>query len=123
MAKRTDVAVVRILPFILYIYSLVVTIFELCGCELEIHKLHGNSVVYAFSLFIISLCNKEYHCIWNRAMYVFLMVVPMFNYISVKTDILDDSTYIYCIVSILSSTAIATAYLAIKHFIKVNKKK
>lgn len=123
MAKRIDVAVVRMLPFILYIYSIIVTIFELCGCELEVHKLHGNSVVYAFSLFLISLSNKAYHCIWNRAMYVFLMVVPMFNYISVKTDILDDSTYIYCIVSILSSTAIATAYLAIKHFIKVNKKK
>lgn len=123
--KGLDVFIVRFLPFILFIvYGLNVW----CACAdrepFLSYELHGNSILYALSLFLISLANKRYHCIWNRAMYVFLIAVPLFNYIdSVFYIIPTEVAYILAIQISYGLTALVTAYLAIKHFVTMSKRR
>lgn len=122
--KNLDVFIVRILPFFLYIQVGVSILSCWTGIELfDFYLLHSNSVIYALSLFFISLSNQRYHCIWNRAMYIFLIAIPTFNYLDTK--FLNIDTYIYlCTITIFYFIiAIITAYLAISHFIKVRKLK
>lgn len=121
--RRFDVFIVRVLPFILYLWSFLVVLLECLGVELDVHTLHGNSAIYALSLFLISLSDRKYHCVWNRAMYILLILLPVANYITTKIDNINVATYVGVVLTSFLVTAIATAYLAIKHFIKVNKKK
>lgn len=123
--KGLDVFIVRFLPFILYI---IFTINVLCcmnGIDImDSYNLHGNSLPYALGLFIVSLSNKKYHCVYNRAMYVFLMVVPVINYLDVKLVFFEDNdSYLLAIMILLISTAIITAYLAIRHFVQASKRR
>lgn len=123
--KGIDVLVVRMLPFILFVISVACSIYSCFNqCERCFYYLHGNSVIYASALFLISLANKRYHCIWNRAMYLFLIIVPIINYIDAKYNIFPSSGFavLFVIVSTIL-TAIITAYLAIKHFITLSKRK
>lgn len=124
--KGLDVLIVRLLPFALYL-MLCVNLF-CCWFRIDAiidtYDLHSNSVIYASALFLISLSNKKYHCIYNRAMYIFLIVLPIFNFL--------DATFLVCatdlsymiVVSVLFGiTAIATAYLAIRHFMQISKRR
>lgn len=123
--KGIDVFIIRFLPFILFIiYGLNVW----CACAdrdpFLSYELHGNSAFYALALFLISLSNKRYHCIWNRAMYVFLIAVPLFNYVdSVFYVIPTDVAYILTVQISYGLTALITAYLAIRHFAQVSKRR
>lgn len=123
--KGLDVFIIRFLPFILFlVYGLNVW----CACTdrepFLSYELHGNSVLYALSLFLISLANKRYHCIWNRAMYVFLIAVPLFNYIdSVFYIVPTEVAYILTIQISYGITALVTAYLAIRHFVTMSKRR
>ena len=122
--KNLDVFIVRVLPFVLFIQVGVSILNCWRGGDLsDFYLLHSNSAIYSTSLYFISLSNKKYHCIWNRAMYVLLIVVPTFNYLDAK--LFNIETYLYvCLVTIMYFiTAIITAYLAISHFIKVRKLK
>lgn len=123
--KGLDILIVRILPFVLF---LVYGINVWCACTdrepFLSYELHGNSVLYALSLFLISLANKRYHCLWNRAMYVFLIAVPLFNYVdSVFYIIPTEASYLLIIQASYGLTAIVTAYFAIKHFITISKRR
>lgn len=123
--KGMDVLVVRFLPFIIY----AIVCVQIINCWLGIdyypfNLLHSNSAVYASALFVISLANKKYHCVYNRAMYIFLIVVPIFNYLDgyfVFFEDVDAYLWVISIASIL--TAIITAYLAIRHFAQGVKRK
>ena len=123
--KGLDVFIVRFLPFILFIiYGL--NVWSACADRDPFlsYELHGNSVLYSASLFLISLANKRYHCIWNRAMYVFLIAVPLFNYFdSVFYIIPTEVAYILTVQISYGLTAIITAYLAIKHFVQMSKRR
>lgn len=124
MRKRgIEVFIVRVLPFILYLWSFFVVVLECLGVELDVHALHGNSAIYALSLFLISLSDSKYHCVWNRAMYILLILLPVGNYITTKIENINVTIYSWGVLTSFLVTAIATAYLAINHFIKVNKKK
>lgn len=123
--KGLDVFVVRFLPFILF----AITIINIVNCVATgvaplTYYLHSHSVIYATSLFLISLSNKKYHCIYNRAMYIFLILVPIVNYLEAKYHIFptkDSISWFIIITTIL--TALTTAYLAIKHFVNISKRK
>lgn len=123
--KGLDVFIVRFLPFILFIiYGL--NVWSACADRDPFlsYELHGNSVLYSTSLFLISLANKRYHCIWNRAMYVFLIAVPLFNYFdSVFYIIPTEVAYILTIQISYGLTALITAFLAIRHFIQMSKRR
>lgn len=121
---KWDIFIVRFLPFILFILQGVVMINEFNGCEMDVHALHGQSALYAASLFFISLANKNYHCKWNRAMYIYLIVVPTLNYLDAKFDFMpyDERTFFF-VYGLHITTAIITAYVAINHFSKVLKLK
>lgn len=123
--KKWDIFIVRFLPFVLFIiYGLNVWSAILDKEPFMSYELHGNSVLYALSLFVISLANKRYHCVWNRAMYVFLVFVPLFNYIdSVFYIVETEEVYMSIIHISYGLTALITAYFAIRHFIQISKRR
>ena len=123
--KGLDVFIVRFLPFILFIITGINIICCSCGIDVrEGYYLHSHSVIYASALFLISLCSKRYHCVWNRAMYAFLIIVPFINYLDKKLDFIpyDYGCYI-SIIGLYIGTLLITAYLAIKHFVDIRKRR
>ena len=123
--KGLDVFIVRFLPFILFIIFGINLHCAYNFIDITVtYELHGNSFIYALALFIISLSNKKYHCIWNRAMYVFLIVVPIFNFLDAIFVFFEDvDIYIAIIYWAFRITAIITAFLAIRHFVQVSKRR
>lgn len=126
--KKLDVFIVRFLPFGLFILICYIVINSRLGnTEIDynaINQIHSNSFPYALALFLISLSDKKYHCIWNRAMYVELMVIPIINYINAKFHIFyDELSMIYFVSLTLILTLIATIILAVRHFIITRKRR
>lgn len=123
--KGWDIFIVRFLPFVLYITFVLNVICVCSGNDPFVsYELHGNSAFYALGLFLISLANKRYHCVWNRAMYVFLILVPILNYLdSVFVFFKDTEAYLWFVITLTTLTAIITAYLAIRHFVQGVKRK
>lgn len=123
--KGLDVFIVRFLPFILFIIFGINLHCAYNFIDITVtYELHGNSFIYALALFIISLSNKKYHCIWNRAMYVFLIVVPIFNFLDAIFIFFEDvDIYIAIIYWAFRITAIITAFLAIRHFVLMSKRR
>lgn len=124
--KGLDVLIVRLLPFALYF---ILCVNLLCcwfriDAIIDTYDLHSNSVIYALSLFLISLSNKRYHCIYNRAMYVFLIVLPIFNFLDATFFICaTDLSYMITVSAMFVLTAIITSFLAIRHFIQISKRR
>jgi hypothetical protein len=123
--KGLDVFIVRFLPFILYIIF-VLNVF--CACTdrdpFISYELHGNSAFYALGMFLISLANKRYHCAWNRAMYIFLIFVPTLNYLDSTFALFEyEASYMWFVSITTALTALITAYLAIRHFIQISKRR
>ena len=123
--KGLDVLIVRLLPFILFVITGINIICCSCGIDVgDSYYLHSHSAIYATALFLISLCNKRYHCIWNRAMYVFLILVPIINFLDVKFDFISTNYWgIIFVMFLYISTLLITAYLAIKHFVGISKRR
>lgn len=123
--NRIDVVIVRFLPFVLYILIGVCTTLIICGKDIgEFYLIHGNSAIYAAAMYIISLSNKRYHCKWNRAMYLFLIIVPIINYVDARWCVIpDEKTYIIMFNAMYLATAMWTAVMAIRHFRRTRKDK
>ena len=123
--KGLDVFIVRFLPFILFLVFTINMIGSYCGVDMILsYELHGNSALYALALYGISLSNKRYHCIWNRAMYLFLIFVPILNFLDTALCLLpSERAYMAVVVISYLATVVATAFLAIRHFIQVSKKR
>lgn len=120
-----DVFIVRMLPFVLFIINGICSFLTLHGIKItDFYNIHSNSVIYATALFFISLANRHYHCKWNRAMYLFLIIVPIFNYIDAKFAIVPDTkTYLWIYHIAYGLTAITTSFMAIKHFLPTLKRR
>lgn len=124
--KGLDVLIVRLLPFALYF---ILCVNLLCcwfriDAIIDTYDLHSNSVIYALSLFLISLSNKRYHCIYNRAMYIFLIVLPVFNFLDATFLICaTDLSYMIMVSAMFVLAAIITAFLAIRHFVQISKRR
>ena len=57
-------------------------------------------------------------------MYVFLIVIPIINYINSKFGLFPtNEVHVLFIVIATIATALITAYLAIKHFVNITKRK
>lgn len=123
--KGIDVLVVRFVPFVLYCFYITYLLQSYFGIDIrDFYHIHCNSAIYALSLFLISLANKKYHCVYNRAMYVFLIVIPIINYLNAKLSLFPNKeTHILFIVIATIATALITAYLAIRHFVNISKRK
>lgn len=123
--KRIDVLVVRLVPFLLFVIFGISLLC--CWCRIDIidtYDLHGNSVIYALSLFLISLSDRKYHCVYNRAMYIFLIVLPIFNFLDATLLICaTDLSYMITVSVMFVLTALITAFLAIRHFIQMSKRR
>lgn len=123
--KKWDILIVRFLPFVLYIIFVLNVIYACLGYDPFVsYELHGNSAFYPLGLFLISLANKRYHCVWNRAMYVFLIFVPTFNYLESTFVLFEEyESYLWFMVINTILTALITAYLAIRHFVQISKRR
>lgn len=123
--KGFDVLIIRFIPFIVYVLFGLDLLLANLGIDITLsYYLHSQSVLYSHCLFFISLSNKRYHCIWNRAMYLFLIFVPIFNYLDAKFNLIPVvETYIIIVSIAFGLTALITAYLAIKHFITMSKRR
>lgn len=123
--KGLDVFVVRFLPFILYVVVGINTVCCYCGIDVTLsYELHGNSALYAIGFFLVSLANSKYHCVWNRAMYLFLIVLPVINFIDSAFYIFpSDTAYMLTMLILYFLTAIITAFLAIRHFVQISKRR
>ena len=123
--KGLDVFIVRFLPFILFLITGMNSLFAICGIDITVtYKLHSHSVLYALALLLISLSNSKYHCVWNRAMYAYLILQPIcnfcdgvFNFIPIEKATILSAHILWLI------TALVTAYLAIKHFVNASKRR
>lgn len=123
--KKIDITVVRLIPIILFLFIAIDLIYCWNGIDFTLfNHLHYNSFIYALALFLISLSNPKYHCVWNRAMYAELMIVPLINFADAKWCIFPDAVLM---LAVLSSTwviaFIVTILLAIRHFVKIRLKK
>ena len=123
--KGLDLLIVRFLPLILFIVFTVNMIGSYCGVDMILsYELHGNSALYALALYGISLSNKRYHCDWNRAMYLFLVFVPILNFLDTALCLLpSERAYMTVVVISYLATVVATAFLAIRHFIQASKRR
>jgi hypothetical protein len=123
--KGLDVFVVRFLPFILFLIFGINLHCAYNFIDITItYNLHSNSFLYASALYFISLSNKKYHCTYNRAMYIFLIVVPIFNFLDECFVFFENfDYYIAFMYRLFSLTALITAYLAIKHFVQISKRR
>lgn len=123
--KGLDVFIVRFLPFILFLVFTTNMIGSYCGVDMILsYELHGNSALYALALYGISLSNKRYHCIWNRAMYLFLIFVPILNFLDAALCLLpSERAYMTVVVISYLATVVATAFLAIRHFVLMSKRR
>lgn len=123
--KGLDVFIIRFLPFVLYAFYVTSLLQSYFKIDIrDFYHIHCNSAIYATSLFLISLANKRYHCVWNRAMYLFLIVIPITNYLDAKFNLFPtNEAHVLFIVIATILTALTTAYLAIKHFVTISKRK
>lgn len=123
--KGLDVFIVRFLPFILFSLIGVNSVCLISGIDVTItYKLHSNSALYSLGLLLISLANKKYHCIWNRAMYLYLICLPIFNFLDEAFNFIPNKELSVLIANILwLATALITAYLAIRHFVNASKRR
>lgn len=118
--RGLDIILVRFIPILLSIF-IGINIYDSWNGEFTYFSMffHSNSVVYASALFLISLSNKKYHCVWNRAMYVELIIFPLINYLDAKFNLIPDVVlYLKAITSLYIISLVITAYLGINHFIK-----
>lgn len=123
--RKIDIVIVQYLPIMMFIYTAIVIIKAWNGTPSTLSNFFlANPFVYALSLFLISLSNPKYHCVWNRAMYAELMIVPLINFADAKWGIFPDAVLM---LAVLSSTwviaFIVTIFLAIRHFVKIRLKK
>lgn len=123
--RGLDVLLVRFTPFISYAIFVIYLLQSYIGADLrDFYFIHCNSAIYATCLFLISLSNKKYHCVYNRVMYIFLIVIPLINYLNAKFNLFPDKeTHVLFVVIATILTALITAYLAIKHFVNISKRK
>lgn len=123
--KGLDILLVRFLPFVLFIQVGITIINAFNGIDdYPFNLLHSNSAIYAIVLFLISLSNKKYHCVWNRAMYAFLIFIPIFNFTDAVFNLFPEvETYFIIIYTTYGLTALITAHLAIRHFVQISKRR
>ena len=123
--KGLDIFIVRFTPFILF---LILGVNMWCcydGVDITItYNLHGNSALYALAMFFISLSNKKYHCEWNTAMYVYLIFVPILNFIDAAFNLIPEiDTYLFVLFSTYTLVAVYAAFMAIRHFVLMSKRR
>lgn len=123
--RKIDIFIVRYLPIIMFVYTAIVITKAWNGIPSTLSNFFlANPFIYALSLFLISLSNPKYHCIWNRAMYVELMIVPLINFADAKWCIFPDAVSMLAVLTGTWMIAfIVTIILAIRHFIKPRKEK
>lgn len=123
--KKIDVFLVRYLPIVMLIYIGLTVIYAWNGIAMPFSVyIFSNSFIYSFVLFFVSLADKKYHCVWNRAMYVEMMVVPLINYADGKFTIFPTAEGLLITLSVTwILTLIATIFLAVRHFVRPRIKK
>ena len=125
MIKRLDIFIIRILPLVLFSVLGINLICCWCGTDISImYELHGNSVIYATALLLISNSNKKYHCVWNRIMYGCLIAIPVFNFIDTAFCLCKNGiTYLIVVTAFFVTAMVLSSIMGIRHFIKASNRR
>lgn len=117
--KKVDVFLIRYLPIVMLIYIGINIIYAWRGIIFtDADFIFANSFIYSLVLFFVSLADKKYYCVWNRAMYVEMMVVPLINYTDSKFTIFSTAEGLLITLSATwIITLVATIFLAVRHFV------
>lgn len=123
--KGLDVLVVRFLPVVLCLVTCADILLALSGKSVVgLMLIHGNSAIYAGSMFLISLSNKKYHCVWNRLLYAVLVITPVANVVDYKTRPFENScTYLVVLLFVYLFSMFFTIFNAAKHYKNARRKK
>lgn len=123
--KKIDVFLVRFLPIIMLIYIGVTILYAWNGVRMPCSAyIFSNSFIYSLVLFFVSLADRKYHCVWNRAMYVEMMVVPLINYTDSKLGVFSTAEGLLMALSATwIITLVATVFLAVRHFFRPRTRK
>ena len=118
--KKFDVFLVRYIPIAMLIY---IGVNIICAWEgimfTDADFIFANSFIYSFVPFFVSLADTKYHCVWNRAMYVEMMLVPLINYADGKFTIFPTAEGLLITLSVTwILTLVATVFLAVRHFLR-----
>ena len=118
--KKLDVFLIRFLPLVLFIFLGDILVDSWRGIsQYPFNLFHSNSVLYALVLFFVSLADKKYHCVWNRAMYIELIIFPLINYTDAKIGIFANTEELLLTLTVTwFLTVLATVILATRHFLK-----
>lgn len=118
--KKIDVFLVRFVPIVMLIYIGVSVLYAWNGIVLQYGSyIFSNSFVYSLVLFFISLADKKYHCVWNRAMYIEMMLVPLLNYAQARFHIFPVvEGFLVTLTVTWFVTILATVFLAVRHFLR-----
>lgn len=121
--KGWDIFIVRTLPFIMFILLGINIICCWFGVDTTtMDMLLGNNAIYALSLYLISKSNPKYHCVYNRLMYLVLIIIPIFNYLDSKFNLVPCvETYLIIVTISYFMASLLTSILAVKHFCTINK--
>lgn len=117
--KKIDVFLVRFVPIVMLIYIGVSLLYAWNGIALKYGSyIFSNSFVYSLVMFFISLADKKYHCIWNRAMYIEMMLVPLLNYAQARFHIFPVvEGFLVTLTVTWFVTVFVTVVLAVRHFL------
>lgn len=123
--RKFSILIVRLLPLFLFLYIIIIIVNCYAGIDvIPFNKLHSNSFFYAIALYIISISDKKYHCKWNHAMYIELMVFPLINFLDTKLNIFPTAGGLLFVLGITCIlTILITMYLALRHFFKLKTKR
>ena len=120
-----DKFIVRFSILALNIYIFIVLLFAFNGIDISSYDyIFTNSLLFGVVLTTLVHAQGRYLCKWIRFMCYDLMIIPSINFIDAKYYIFvnaEDCIYLYC--SIVSISVLITLFLAIRHFIKVQKLK
>lgn len=123
--KSIDVYIVRYVPVLMFIYSGIDIFFANTGrITSGVFLAFGHNLLYAASLFIISLSNSRYHCSWNRGLYGFLIATPFINYADSKAGIFATTEEYLSFFTLFYLTSLfATLSMSLIHYNNAKRKR
>ena len=123
--KSIDVFIVRYVPVVMFLWFGVELFLAYIGRFFpSVSFAFGHNLLYAASLFIISLSNSRYHCSWNRCLYGFLIATPFINYADSKAGIFATTEEYLSFFTLFYLTSLfATLSMSIIHYNNAKRKR
>lgn len=120
-----DKFIVRFSAISVNLYISTVLVYAYNGIDISNYDyIFSSSILLGLVLTILSHTQGKYHCKWIRALCYNSTITPTISFIDSQYTLFEDAmVYIYLIATLWSISVLITLFLAIRHFIKVQKLK